>query len=85
MERQAYDLMSAGFGPGFNGPLLIASALHPKAKTDPSVTAQENQLKKLQKELKQEQKQGNQMEADLKSGQASLEQQQAQLERKQAA
>jgi uncharacterized membrane protein YdfJ with MMPL/SSD domain len=84
MERQAYDLMSAGFGPGFNGPLLIASALHPKAKTDPTVTAQENQLKKLQNELEQEQKQGNQMAADLKSGQASLEAQQAQLERQQA-
>jgi uncharacterized membrane protein YdfJ with MMPL/SSD domain len=84
MERQAYDLMSSGFGPGFNGPLLIASALHPKAKTDPAVTAQENQLKKLQKELDQEQKQGNQMAADLKSGQASLEAQQAQLEREQA-
>jgi uncharacterized membrane protein YdfJ with MMPL/SSD domain len=84
MERQAYDLMSAGFGPGFNGPLLVASALHPKAKADPKVTAQENQLQALQKELKQEQKQGNQMKADLEAGQADLEQQQAQLERKQA-
>jgi RND superfamily putative drug exporter len=26
--RRAYDLLSQGFGPGFNGPLLIASELH---------------------------------------------------------
>ena len=37
MERRAYDLMSAGFGPGYNGPLIIAVALAPKAKGDPKV------------------------------------------------
>ncbi len=26
--RRAYDLLSQGFGPGFNGPLLVASELH---------------------------------------------------------
>ncbi len=26
--RRAYDLLSEGFGPGFNGPLIVASALH---------------------------------------------------------
>ncbi len=26
--RRAYDLLSEGFGPGFNGPLLVASELH---------------------------------------------------------
>ncbi len=26
--RQAYDLLAQGFGPGFNGPLVIAAALH---------------------------------------------------------
>jgi uncharacterized membrane protein YdfJ with MMPL/SSD domain len=25
--RQAYDLLSQGFGPGFNGPLLVAASL----------------------------------------------------------
>jgi uncharacterized membrane protein YdfJ with MMPL/SSD domain len=84
MERQAYDLMASGYGPGFNGPLIIAVALTPAAKADPAVIAQENQLKKLQKELEQEQKQGKQMQADLEAGQAQLEQQQAQLEHKQA-
>ena len=26
-SRQAYDLLSAGFGPGFNGPLLLVADL----------------------------------------------------------
>ena len=84
MERRAYDLMQQGFGPGYNGPLIIAVALTPAAKADPAVTAQENQLKKLQNELDAEQKQGNQMQAQLEAGQASLEKQQTQLERQQA-
>ena len=32
--RQAYDLLAAGFGPGFNGPLLLATEL--PAGTDPA-------------------------------------------------
>ena len=82
MERQAYDLMAAGFGPGFNGPLLVAAAIHPAAKPDPAVTAQENQLKALQKELEAEQKQGEQMKAQLEAGQAKLERQETTLERR---
>ncbi len=84
MERRAYDLMANGYGPGFNGPLLVAVALTPAAKADPAVVAQENQLKQLQKTLEAEQKQGNQMKAQLKSGQAELESQQSSLEKKQA-
>ena len=26
--RRAYDVLSQGFGPGFNGPLIVASELH---------------------------------------------------------
>ena len=84
MERRAYDLMAAGFGPGYNGPLLIAAAIHPIAKADPSVIAKENKLKALQKELDAEQKQGDQMKAQLEAGQAKLERQQAALEHQQA-
>src|SRR5262249_36176841 len=73
MERKAYDLMSQGYGPGFNGPLLVAVAMTPAAKADPAVIAQENQLKALQKQLDAEQKQGKQMQAQLKAGQAQLE------------
>jgi uncharacterized membrane protein YdfJ with MMPL/SSD domain len=84
MQRRAYDLMSQAYGPGFNGPLIIAVAVAPKAKGDPKVVDQENQLKSLQKTLKQEQKEGKQQQAEISSEQARLEQQQAQLEHKQA-
>jgi RND superfamily putative drug exporter len=32
--RRAYDLLSQGFGPGFNGPLLLASEVHSPADAD---------------------------------------------------
>ncbi|MFJ6571905.1 MMPL family transporter [Streptomyces sp. NPDC091292] len=38
-QRQAYDLLSEGFGPGFNGPLMIASDL--KGAADPKAAADE--------------------------------------------
>ena len=84
MQRRAYNLMSQSYGPGFNGPLIIAVAVAPNAKGDPKVVDQENQLKSLQKTLKQEQKEGKQQQAEISSEQAQLEQQQAQLEHKQA-
>jgi uncharacterized membrane protein YdfJ with MMPL/SSD domain len=84
MQRRAYDLMSQGYGPGFNGPLIIAVAVAPKAKGDPKVVDQENQLKSLQKTLKQEQKEGKQQQAEINAEQAQLEQEQAQLKHKQA-
>ncbi|HSS54655.1 MAG TPA: MMPL family transporter [Gaiellales bacterium] len=84
MQRRAYDLMSQAYGPGFNGPLIIAVAVAPKAKGDPKVVDQENQLKSLQKTLKQEQKEGKQQQAEISSEQAQLKQQQAKLEHKQA-
>ena len=85
MERQAYDLMEAGFGSGYNGPLLIAALVQPTAKPDPTVTAEENQLEALQKKLEAEQKQGEQMKAELEAGQAKLERQEARLKDKEAA
>jgi uncharacterized membrane protein YdfJ with MMPL/SSD domain len=84
MQRRAYDLMSQGYGPGFNGPLIIAVAVAPKAKGDPKVVDQENQLKSLQKTLKQEQKEGKQQQAEINAEQAQLERKQAQLKHKQA-
>ena len=33
--RQAYDLLSDGFGPGFNGPLVLAAELPGGARTAP--------------------------------------------------
>jgi RND superfamily putative drug exporter len=40
MTRQAYDLISEGFGPGANGPLVVAAELpDPAARTDVSTLA----------------------------------------------
>jgi RND superfamily putative drug exporter len=46
-SRKAYDLLAQGFGPGFNGPLIVVSegdqqaaeALHSKLATDPGIAA----------------------------------------------
>ena len=37
--RQAYDLLAAGFGPGFNGPFTIAVDSHDDAQLDPAQLA----------------------------------------------
>ncbi len=42
--RQAYDLLAEGFGPGFNGPLVIAAAL-PEKGDDTGVVELRNELK----------------------------------------
>jgi uncharacterized membrane protein YdfJ with MMPL/SSD domain len=90
-ERQAYDLMAAGFGPGYNGPFLIAVELDPVATTDPVVAENLADAQELQTELEQEQQEGQQQQQQLqqegdqlKADQADLEQQQAQLEQQQA-
>jgi putative drug exporter of the RND superfamily len=50
--RQAYDLMTKGFGPGSNGPLLIGVELGSPAKADQS---QVNQVNQKQAQLQQQQ------------------------------
>jgi uncharacterized membrane protein YdfJ with MMPL/SSD domain len=83
-ERKAYDLMTAGFGIGYNGPLLIATQLGAPAKPSAKVQSQENQLQALQKQLEQEQKEGQQSQAQLQREAASLKASQAKLEAQQA-
>ena len=57
-ERQAYDLISEGFGPGVNGPLLISVKLGSPAKPDQSgiddVNKQEQQLSDQQQQIEQQ-------------------------------
>ena len=55
-ERQAFDLLSAGFGPGYNGPLLVAVSLRPAAQQSAKYTKEYNRATKLQNQLKAEQK-----------------------------
>jgi uncharacterized membrane protein YdfJ with MMPL/SSD domain len=90
-ERQAYDLMSEGFGPGYNGPFLIAVELDPVATTDPVVAENLADAQALQDELEQEQQEGQEQQQqlqeqgdELKAEQATLEQQQAELEQQAA-
>ncbi|HSI30320.1 MAG TPA: MMPL family transporter [Miltoncostaeaceae bacterium] len=83
-ERQSYDLISAGFGPGYNGPLLIATELGTPATTDPKVQQQEDQANALQSQLEAEQKEGQQQQAALEAEWAELQAQQAELESEQA-
>jgi uncharacterized membrane protein YdfJ with MMPL/SSD domain len=84
-ERRAYDLLTAGFGVGYNGPLLIASTLDPVAEPSAGYTKKYDKATALQKKLEKE-KRRLQAQADaLKAEQASLERQQAQLERRGAA
>jgi uncharacterized membrane protein YdfJ with MMPL/SSD domain len=98
-ERQAYDLLTQGFGVGYNGPLLIAVSLGTPAKQSSEYTSQYNQATSLQKQLEQEQKSGKTQQQQLQSKansltaqsnqltaqQKQLEQQQGSLESQQAA
>ena len=90
-ERKAYDLISAGFGPGYNGPLQVASKLDPPASPSDEYTQKydkakslQKQLQKDQKQLPKEQKQLEAQQADLEAQQADLEAQQTDLEAEQA-
>ena len=83
-ERQAYDLISAGFGVGYNGPLAVAVSLGSPAKASSQFTSQKKQAQSLQKQLGQEQKQGNASKQQLTTESGSLQQQQTSLEAQQA-
>jgi uncharacterized membrane protein YdfJ with MMPL/SSD domain len=79
-ERQAFDLLAAGFGPGYNGPLLIATELGTPATADPEVQQQEDELNSLQAQLEAEQAALEAEASELQSQQAELEAEQASLE-----
>jgi uncharacterized membrane protein YdfJ with MMPL/SSD domain len=78
-ERQAFDLMSAGFGPGYNGPLLVATSLTPKAHQSATYTKQYDEATSLQKSITAQQKELQQQADALQAQQASLKDQQAEL------
>lgn len=84
-ERQAYDLITQGFGVGTNGPLLIATTLHPVAKPSHLYTERYDEATKLQKELEREQKQLEAEGKELQAQQAALERQSANLQERAAA
>ena len=80
-ERQAYDLLTEGFGVGANGPFLLALSMHPVAKPSAAYTKKYDEATALQKELKREQKHLEAQQARLEEKQARLEARKEMLER----
>jgi uncharacterized membrane protein YdfJ with MMPL/SSD domain len=78
-ERQAYDLIAAGFGVGYNGPLQVANQLEPVATQSAEYTNKYNQATSLQKQLQKDQKELPKQQKQLEQQQKQLEQQQAKL------
>ena len=84
-ERQAYDLLTRGFGVGYNGPLLVAMQLDPPAHPSAGYTRKYDEATALQAELEKEQRRLERQQAKLEQQQKELEAEQARLERKGAA
>ena len=79
-ERQAYDLITAGFGVGYNGPLQVASRLQPPASPSDEYTKKYDKATSLQTDLEKQSKQLPKEQQQLEAQQAQLEEQQAELE-----
>jgi uncharacterized membrane protein YdfJ with MMPL/SSD domain len=84
-ERQAYDLITAGFGVGYNGPLQVASKLDPPASPSDEYTQKYNKAISLQNDLQKKSKQLPQQKKQLEKQKRQLEKQQGSLERQQSA
>jgi uncharacterized membrane protein YdfJ with MMPL/SSD domain len=82
-ERQAFDLMAAGFGVGYNGPLIVATKLGTPPAPSGEYTSQQKQAKSLQNQLLQEQKQGKSQQQQLTEQANALTRQEQQLEQQQ--
>jgi uncharacterized membrane protein YdfJ with MMPL/SSD domain len=79
-ERQAYDLIAEGFGPGYTGPLLVAVNLEDEpAEPSAQFEKQYATAQELQAELEQEQATGQAGAESLERSAEELEAQQAQL------
>ncbi|MGI9188388.1 MAG: MMPL family transporter, partial [Gaiellales bacterium] len=74
-ERQAFDMISDGFGPGYNGPLVVAVTLDPVAKASSEYTKQYNQATAMQADLEEQQKTLTAQASALQAQQTKLEQQ----------
>lgn len=83
-ERQAYDLITAGFGVGYNGPLQVASALDPVAAPSEEYTSKYDQAQSLQKDLEKKQKELPKEKKELQAQQKQLQAQQERLQERKA-
>ncbi len=80
-ERQAYDLISAGLGVGYNGPLQVASKLDPVAAPSEAYTEKYDKAQALKKDLEQKQKTLPQQKRELEKQQQQLQAQQRSLQK----
>ena len=78
-ERQAYDLLSSGFGPGYTGPLLVAVDLGSPAEPSSTFEKQYAKAQSLQAQLEDEQAQGQTQAESLQNSAEELEAEQARL------
>jgi uncharacterized membrane protein YdfJ with MMPL/SSD domain len=82
-ERQAYDYLASGFGPGYTSPLLVAVKLPTPATASSTFNKQYNRAQSLQAQLEDEQATGQTQSANLQTEAANLQAQQASLEAQQ--
>jgi uncharacterized membrane protein YdfJ with MMPL/SSD domain len=78
-ERQAYDYLASGFGPGYTSPLLIAIKLPTPAKPSSTFDKQYKRAQDLQSELQDEQATGQTQAASLQAQGDELQAEQTRL------
>jgi uncharacterized membrane protein YdfJ with MMPL/SSD domain len=78
-ERQAYDYLASGFGPGYTSPLLVAVDLPTPAMQSSTFKKQYARAKDLQSQLEAEQATGEAQAANLEAQASDLEAEQARL------
>ena len=78
-ERQAYDYLASGFGPGYTSPLLVAVKLPTPAKQSSTFKKQYARAQDLQSQLEAEQATGQAQAANLQAQADDLEAEQARL------
>jgi uncharacterized membrane protein YdfJ with MMPL/SSD domain len=80
-QRKAFDLLADGFGPGYNGPFLIAVSLDPVATEDPAYKAQYQLANDLKDSLTQQQEELTDQANQLQQQQSQLQKQANQLQK----
>jgi uncharacterized membrane protein YdfJ with MMPL/SSD domain len=83
-ERQAYDYLSQGFGPGYTSPLLVAVKLPTPATPSSTFDKQYKRAQNLQSQLEDEQAYGETQSASLQAQASDLEAEQVHLEAEKA-
>jgi uncharacterized membrane protein YdfJ with MMPL/SSD domain len=83
-ERQSYDYLASGFGPGYTSPLLVAVKLPTPAKPSSTFNKQYARAQDLQSQLESEQATGQAQAASLQAQATDLEAEQGNLQAQKA-